>query len=83
MWVGKAREDISFEEAMKQLEETVDSLEGGTLGLEESLRTFERGMSLVRICQKKLEDAETRIAKLIETKDGRLVTEPFRVGDES
>ena len=80
--MGKAEEGISFEEAMKQLEETVDSLEGGTLGLEESLRTFERGMSLVRICQKKLEDAETKIAQLVEAKDGGLVTESFRVGDE-
>lgn len=78
----KTKEDISFEEAMKQLEEMVDSLESGALGLEESLEAFEKGMSLVRICQKKLENAETRIAQLIETKDGKLVTEAFRVGDE-
>lgn len=81
--MGKIKEDISFEEAMKQLEEMVDSLESGTLGLEESLEAFEFGMSLVRICQKKLEDADTRIAQLIETKEGRLVTESFRIGDES
>jgi exodeoxyribonuclease VII small subunit len=80
--VGKA-EDISFEEAMKQLEEIVDSLESGVLGLEESLDTFERGMFLVRTCQEKLDNAETKIAKLVETKDGKLATEPFRVGDES
>ena len=79
----KNTEDVSFEEAMKQLEETVDSLESGALGLEESLEAFEFGMSLVRICQKKLEDAETRIAQLIETKEGRLITESFRIGDES
>ena len=78
----KTKEDISFEEAMKQLEEMVDSLESGALGLEESLEAFEKGMSLVRICQKKLENAETRIAQLIETKDGKLVPESFRVGDE-
>ncbi len=78
----KTKEDISFEEAMKQLEEMVDSLESGALGLEESLEAFEKGMSLVRICKKKLENAETRIAQLIETKDGKLVTESFRVGDE-
>ena len=80
--MGKTKEDISFEEAMKQLEEMVDSLESGALGLEESLEAFEFGMSLVRICQKKLEDAETKIAQLVEAKDGGLVTESFRVGDE-
>jgi exodeoxyribonuclease VII small subunit len=81
--VGKTKEDISFEEAMKQLNEVVDSLESGVLGLEESLEGFEKGMLLVRICQKKLEDAETKIAQLVETKEGKLVTESFQVGDES
>lgn len=81
--MGKVEGDISFEEAMKQLEELVGRLEAGTLGLEESLDTFEKGMFLVRTCQKKLEDAETRIVKLVETKDGELATEPFRIGDES
>ncbi len=81
--MGKVEEDVSFEEAMEQLEEMVDSLEAGTLGLEESLKTFEKGMSLVRMCQKKLEDAETKIAKLVKNKDGSLVTEPFQIEDES
>jgi exodeoxyribonuclease VII small subunit len=81
--MGKVEEDVSFEEAMEQLEEMVDSLEAGALGLEESLKTFEKGMSLVRMCQKKLEDAETKIAKLVKNKDGSLVTEPFQIEDES
>ena len=78
----KINKDISFEEAMKKLEDMVDSLESGVLGLEESLETFEKGMSLVRICQKKLDDAETKIAKLVKTKDGRLIAEPFQNEDE-
>jgi exodeoxyribonuclease VII small subunit len=80
--VGKADEDISFEKAMKQLEEVVASLETGSLGLEESLGAFEKGMSLVRICQMMLKDAEVRIEKLVETKDGMIITEPFHIGDE-
>lgn len=70
---------LSFEQAIKQLEETVSLLESGELGLEESLAAFEKGMSLVRICQQKLDEAETRIAKLVEMKDGSLATEPFRL----
>jgi len=70
---------LSFERAIKQLEETVSLLESGELGLEESLAAFEKGMSLVRICQKKLDEAETKIAKLVEMKNGSLATEPFRL----
>ena len=80
--MDKVKDEISFEEAMKQLEETVNALESGTLGLEESLEAFEKGMSLVRICQAKLEEAETKITQLIETKEGKLITESFRIGDE-
>ncbi|MEW5865910.1 MAG: exodeoxyribonuclease VII small subunit [Bacillota bacterium] len=70
---------LSFERAIKQLEETVSLLESGELGLEESLAAFEKGMSLVRICQEKLDEAETRIAKLVEMKNGSPVIEPFRL----
>ncbi|MFZ5925224.1 MAG: exodeoxyribonuclease VII small subunit [Bacillota bacterium] len=70
---------LSFERAIKQLEETVSLLESGELGLEESLAAFEKGMSLVRICQEKLDEAETKIAKLVEMKNGSLATEPFRL----
>ncbi|MGE5586682.1 MAG: exodeoxyribonuclease VII small subunit [Clostridia bacterium] len=74
--------NIDFEKAMGALEETVSRLEAGELTLEESLEAFERGMSLVRMCRKKLDEAETRIAKLVETKGGELVTEPFRIEDD-
>ncbi|MEW6105804.1 MAG: exodeoxyribonuclease VII small subunit [Bacillota bacterium] len=73
---------IDFEKAMEELEETVSRLEAGELTLEESLEAFERGMSLVRMCRKKLDEAETKIAKLVETKGGELVTEPFRLEED-
>lgn len=73
---------IDFEKAMEELEETVSRLEAGELTLEESLEAFERGMSLVRMCRKKLDEAETKIAKLVETKSGELVTEPFRLEED-
>lgn len=73
---------IDFEKAMEELEETVSRLEAGELTLEESLEAFERGMSLVRMCRKKLDEAETKIAKLVETKGGEVVTEPFRIEED-
>ena len=61
--------DINFEESLAQLEETIGLLESGNeLTLEESLKAFEDGIHLARLCRQKLDDAELRIQKL--TKDG-------------
>ena len=59
----------SFEEALKQLEEIVQRLERGELPLEESLRLYEDGVRLSRLCQGRLEEAEGRIEALV--KDAR------------
>jgi len=65
--------DINFEESLAQLEETIGLLESGNeLTLEESLKAFEDGIRLARLCRQKLDDAELRIQKL--TEDGE---EPF------
>ncbi|MES9993590.1 MAG: exodeoxyribonuclease VII small subunit [Candidatus Thiodiazotropha sp.] len=50
-----------FEEAMKELEALVETLEQGDLSLEESLKSFERGVALTRICQASLQDAEQKV----------------------
>lgn len=64
------KEEVNFEEALKQLEEVVDRLEGGdSLTLEESLSAFEEGIRLTRICRKKLDDAQLRVEQLIEDDD--------------
>ena len=61
--------DVKFEESLAQLEETIGLLESGNeLTLEESLKAFEDGIHLARLCRQKLDDAELRIQKL--TKDG-------------
>ncbi|MEW8689883.1 MAG: exodeoxyribonuclease VII small subunit [Candidatus Thiodiazotropha endolucinida] len=51
----------TFEEAMKELESLIDSLEQGDLSLEASLISFERGVALTRICQASLQEAEQKI----------------------
>ncbi|MET0070471.1 MAG: exodeoxyribonuclease VII small subunit [Candidatus Thiodiazotropha sp.] len=53
-----------FEEAMKELEALVESLEQGDLSLEESLKSFERGVALTRICQTSLQEAEQKVRML-------------------
>lgn len=66
-----------FESSLKELEEIVKELEGADLSLEESLERYEKGVSLARFCNTKLEEAEKRIAVLQKTADG----EPQRDSD--
>ncbi|MCU7932292.1 MAG: exodeoxyribonuclease VII small subunit [Candidatus Thiodiazotropha sp. (ex Codakia rugifera)] len=51
----------AFEEAMNELESLVESLEQGDQPLEESLKSFERGVTLTRICQTSLQEAEQKV----------------------
>ena len=56
---------MKFEEAIKQLEETVKKLESGEVTLDESMELFEKGVALSRTCQKLLDDAGLKITKLL------------------
>lgn len=58
-----------FEQSLKELEALVERMEGGELGLDESLKSFERGISLFRHCQGTLEQAELRVRKLLDPED--------------
>ena len=53
--------DVSFEEAIQQIQQIGAELESGSLGLEESLEKFEQGIGLIRQCHSTLEKAEQRI----------------------
>lgn len=57
----KARGDISFESALKELETIANRLEDGSLSLDKSIDEFEHGVKLARFCHQKLEEAERRI----------------------
>jgi exodeoxyribonuclease VII small subunit len=59
----------TFEQALSQLEQIVQKLEKGELPLEDSLRLYEEGIRLSRLCHAKLEEAEGRIEVLL--KDAR------------
>ena len=58
------REDLSFEQALEQLDQLVRRMESGDLGLDESIAAYRRGAELARFCQGKLADAERQIQKL-------------------
>jgi exodeoxyribonuclease VII small subunit len=67
-----------FEAAMARLEEIVHALEAGNLSLDDSLRVFEEGTGLLRLCTRRLEEAERRIEILMQDESGGTRAEPFR-----
>ena len=65
-----------FEAGLDELEKVVKELEGGDLPLERALDLFEKGIQLSHTCRKQLEEAETRVEKLVQ-RDDRMQAEPF------
>ncbi len=59
---------MSFEQAMKALEEVVGKLERGDVALEDSIKLYERGAELKKRCEAKLKEAEEKVASI--TLDG-------------
>jgi exodeoxyribonuclease VII small subunit len=57
-------ETLTFEQAYRELEETVQKLEAGNLPLEEALALYQRGMALAQYCNRQLDSAELRIKTL-------------------
>ncbi|MFQ5902958.1 MAG: exodeoxyribonuclease VII small subunit [Candidatus Binatia bacterium] len=79
----KDRGKKKFEEALEELERTVERLESGDLSLEDSLAAFEEGVRLVKYCNQKLTEVERKIELLVKDKEGKLQLKPFMdVGDE-
>lgn len=68
----------TFEESMARLEQIVRAMERGDVALEESLKLFQEGTELVRICQKLLDDAQLQVKKIMTAPDGSPVEEDFQ-----
>ncbi len=62
--------EMSFEEAMRALEEVVGKLERGDVPLEESITLYERGAELKKRCETKLKEAEEKVAAITLDGDG-------------
>jgi exodeoxyribonuclease VII small subunit len=69
--------DPSFEEALENLEKIVEKLEAGNLSLEETLKSFEEGIRLSRLCEKKLKQAQKKVSILVRGEEGELKEVPF------
>jgi exodeoxyribonuclease VII small subunit len=71
---------LSFEAALKELEDIVGRLEKGQVELEDSIRIYERGTALKAHCEAKLKDAEARVQKLIVGPNGPQGAQPLDPG---
>jgi len=68
---------ITFEAAMKQLEQIVQELESGNLSLEDSIKKFEEGIKLSKFCSAKLDETEKKITLLLKDQNGNVIEKPF------
>ena len=65
--------EMSFEDALRELETVVGQLERGEVPLDKSIELYERGAALKKRCEAKLKEAEEKVAKLTLDGDGQPV----------
>ena len=63
------KDTVNFESSLKKLEQIVAKLEDGDINLEDSVKSFEEGIGLVKECQKQLSAAELKVKKLLDSAD--------------
>jgi exodeoxyribonuclease VII small subunit len=82
--MGKKNQPLpkSFEEAIAELEKILADLEGGQVGLEESLSRYERGTFLIQHCRSVLGAAEKQIDLLSKSEDGAIQSQPMEEQEE-
>ena len=75
----KPGETLSFEEAMRELEQVVDRLESGDAPLDASIALYERGAKLKAHCEARLKAAELKVAQIAEAPDGSVSARAVQV----
>ena len=76
-----AKKTLKFDEMLDRLEEIVRLLEKGETTLEESLKLYEEGAGLLRVCTKQLDEAEQKVVRLRKGADGQPEELPFDEGE--
>jgi len=62
-------ENFDFNKGLTELEQIVKQMDSADLSLDASLKLFEKGVTLTKLCQKALQDTEAKISLLINDKD--------------
>lgn len=67
---------IKFEAALAELETVIEKLENSDTSLDEALKLYEKGISLIRVCNERLESAEQKI-KILQSSEGKIIETDF------
>lgn len=70
---------MSFEDALAELEQIVRRLEAGQVKLDEAILSYERGALLKQHCERKLNEAQQRVERIVIGADGAISTEPAKL----
>ncbi|HEV7996978.1 MAG TPA: exodeoxyribonuclease VII small subunit [Stellaceae bacterium] len=70
---------MSFEDALAELEQIVRRLEAGQVKLDEAILSYERGAQLKRHCERKLNEAQQRVERIVVGPDGAIAAEPAKL----
>ena len=73
------KKQISFEEAILSLEDSIAKMESGALTLDGSIEEFEKALGYIKLCEGKLTEAKNRVRILTEGNDGAVTDIPFDV----
>ena len=66
----KSIENVSFESALSELESIARQIDSGSLSLEDSIASYEKGMKLKNYCEAKLKEAQLKIEKIVMSAEG-------------
>lgn len=69
--------NLTFERAMKKLEQIVRELESGDQPLEKAIKKFEEGVQLSKFCSDKLDETEQKVTLLLKDQTGNVFEKPF------
>ncbi len=70
---------MNFEDALAELEQIVRRLEGGQVKLDEAIQSYERGAQLKRHCERKLNEAQQRVDRIVIGPEGAIGLEPAKL----
>lgn len=70
---------MKFEDALKRLEEIVGKLEQGDVSLDDSLKLYEEGQSLIKFCHDKLTKVEEKVKELVRTEKGEFKLKDVKI----
>jgi exodeoxyribonuclease VII small subunit len=73
------QKELSFEQAMQQLEEIVEKLEEGDVPLENAINYYQKGMELAKVCGEKLNAVQEQMVKIV-NEQGEF--EPFQIQED-